>query len=100
MRQSPAFPLSAGGLYPLTVSPSSILYHCCFTRETKNRPEDKIPAAPKKHGVWQYLEQWQEAKKKKEIDPNPTIKINAREFNARQGMLEQRLLGGLVCIQL
>lgn len=85
---------------PLSVSPSSILFHCCFTTQTKSRPEDKIKTALKKHGVWQYLEQWKEAKKKRKIDPNPTIKINVREFNARQGMVEQRLLGGTVCIQL
>ena len=36
--------------------------------------------------------------KKKEFDPNPRIKINVREFNATQGVVEQRLLGGLVYI--
>lgn len=34
--------------------------------------------------------------KKMEFDSNPRIKINAREFNATQGVMEQRLLGGLV----
>lgn len=86
VRQSPAFPLSAGGLYPLTVSPSSILYHCCSTRETKNRPEDKIPAAPKKHGVWQYLEQWQEAKKKKRLTLTQQSKL-----------MQENLMQGKVC---
>lgn len=35
----------------------------------------------------------------KEFDPNPGIKINVRELNATQGVVEQGLLGGLVYIQ-
>lgn len=47
------------------------------------------------HCVWQHLEQWSEVKKRV-FDSNLRIKINVREFNATQGVMEQRLLGGLV----
>lgn len=98
-RQSQCFHFSADGSYPhlCAAFPRAVLF--CFIpvrllyKETNNRFQDKITTVLKKHCVWWYLEQQWEAKK--EVDPNSRIKINVGEFNATQGMVEQRLLGGV-----